>query len=208
MLNLYDYLTPLDSKRIENYITEWGIEDGYVGNDTYLSYWKENKKKLFHLLGGNLIVKRPFSYEKPQFQLQSEIYRIIRDSQKFFDTAYELLQENRKQYDMTEELVSYIYDCFRSDTIISDKVRYAIKFKARDKKGTLQIQPGMKPIRAMQKIIQYFGWNVTDLFEKFRVQHSMVLNEKIGKGNICISIHPLDFMTMSDNASDWSSCMS
>ena len=47
MLNLYDYLTPLDSKRIENYITEWGIEDGYVGNDTYLSYWKENKKKLF-----------------------------------------------------------------------------------------------------------------------------------------------------------------
>ena len=100
MLNLYDYLTPLDSKRIENYVTEWGIEDGYVGNDTYLSYWKENKKKLFHLLGGNLIVKRPFSYEKPQFQLESEMHQIIRDSQKLFDTVYDLLQENKKQYDI------------------------------------------------------------------------------------------------------------
>ena len=208
MLNLYDYLTPLDSKRIENYITEWGTEDGYVGNDTYLSYWKENNKKLFHLLGGNLIVKRPFSYEKPQFQLESEMHQVIRDSQKLFDTVYDLLQENKKQYDMTGELVSHIYDCFCNSVIISDKVRYAIKFKAGDKKGTLQIQSGMKPIRAMQKIIQYFGWNVTDLFEKFRIQHSMVLNEKIVKGDICISIHPLDFMTMSDNASDWSSCMS
>ena len=49
MLNLYDYLTPLDSKRIENYITEWGIEDGYVGNDTYLSYWKENNINLIRI---------------------------------------------------------------------------------------------------------------------------------------------------------------
>ena len=128
MLNLYDYLTPLDSKRIENYVTEWGIEDGYVGNDTYLSYWKENKKKLFHLLGGNLIVKRPFSYEKPQFQLENEMHRIIRDFQELFNTVYGLLQENKKQYNMTEELVSHIYDCFRSGTITSDKVCYAIKF--------------------------------------------------------------------------------
>ena len=164
MLNLYDYLTPLDSKRIENYITEWGIEDGYVGNDTYLSYWKENKKKLFHLLGGNLIIKRPFSYEKPQFQLHDEMRQIIHDSQEFLNTVYKLLQENKKQYDMTEELVFNIYDCFCDSAIIPDKVRYAIKFKAGDKKGTLQIQPGMKPIRAMQKIIQYFDWNVTDLF--------------------------------------------
>ena len=164
MLNLYDYLTPLDSKRIENYVTEWGTENGYVGNDTYLSYWKENKKKLFHLLGGNLIVKRPFSYEKPQSQLESEMRHIIRDFREFFSTVYGLLQENKEQYDMTEELVSHIYDCFCDNVIISDKVRYAIKFKVKDKKGTLQIQSGMKPIRAMQKIIRYFGWNVTDLF--------------------------------------------
>ena len=103
MLNLYDYLTPLDSKRIENYVTEWGIEDGYVGNSTYLSYWKENKKKLFHLLGGNLIVKRPFSYEKPQFQLENEMRQIIHDSQELLDTVYKLLQENKKQYDIIKK---------------------------------------------------------------------------------------------------------
>lgn len=46
-----------------------------------------------------------------------------------------------------------------------------------------------------------------DCFEEFRQAHSMALNQKNVKGNLCISIHPMDFITMSDNASGWSSCM-
>ena len=209
MLNLYDYLTPLDSKRIENYITEWGVEDGYIGNDTYLNYWRENNKKLFHLLGGQLIVKRPYTYEKPFSQLECELSQVMRDSQKFFDDVYEALKEAEKRYSIPQLETGYIYGCFCRSDVIDDRVRNGVKFKAEDKKGTLQIQAGMKPIRAMQKVIQYFGWtHLNEGFEKFRIQHSMVLNEKMVKGYICISIHPLDFITMSDNSSDWSSCMS
>ena len=47
MLNLYDYLTPHDSKRIKNNVNEWGIEDCYIGNDNYLSYWKEKEKTYY-----------------------------------------------------------------------------------------------------------------------------------------------------------------
>ena len=57
-LNLYDYLTELDNKRIENYIKTWGISD-YIGNDIYLSHWRDSNKKLFKLLGGNLIYSIP-----------------------------------------------------------------------------------------------------------------------------------------------------
>lgn len=44
-------------------------------------------------------------------------------------------------------------------------------------------------------------------YEAFRRVHSMVLNQKMIKGNLCLSIHPLDYVTMSDNYCDWSSCM-
>jgi hypothetical protein len=44
-------------------------------------------------------------------------------------------------------------------------------------------------------------------YEAFRRAHSMVLNQKMIKGNLCLSIHPLDYVTMSDNECDWNSCM-
>lgn len=44
-------------------------------------------------------------------------------------------------------------------------------------------------------------------YEAFRRAHSMVLNQKMIKGNLCLSIHPLDYVTMSDNECDWTSCM-
>jgi hypothetical protein len=45
-------------------------------------------------------------------------------------------------------------------------------------------------------------------YEEYRKAHSLVLNQKRVKGNLCLSIHPLDFLTMSDNDCGWSSCMS
>ena len=48
----------------------------------------------------------------------------------------------------------------------------------------------------------------TSGYELFRQAHSQVLNQKQIKGNLCLSIHPLDYLTMSDNDCGWSSCMS
>ena len=48
---------------------------------------------------------------------------------------------------------------------------------------------------------------ITD-FELFRREHSLILNQKQLKGNLCLSIHPLDYITISDNACGWGSCMS
>lgn len=45
-------------------------------------------------------------------------------------------------------------------------------------------------------------------YELFRQLHSQVLNQRKIKGTLCLSIHPLDYLTMSDNDSGWSSCMS
>ena len=47
-----------------------------------------------------------------------------------------------------------------------------------------------------------------DGYEDFRLKHSLILNQKTVKGTLHLSIHPLDFITMSDNKCGWDSCMS
>jgi hypothetical protein len=46
-----------------------------------------------------------------------------------------------------------------------------------------------------------------DGYEAFRRAHSLVLNQKKLRGNLCLSIHPMDYITMSDNDCGWQSCM-
>lgn len=46
-----------------------------------------------------------------------------------------------------------------------------------------------------------------DGYESFRRMHSLILNQKVLRGKLCLSIHPLDYITMSDNESGWQSCM-
>lgn len=71
-----------------------------------------------------------------------------------------------------------------------------------------QFQNGEKIWKTLKKLHQIFPNAVTDKeFEDARILYSTWLNDK-KKGYLTISIHPLDFMTMSDNASKWKSCMS
>lgn len=212
MLNLLDKLSPLDNKRIENYIHKYAIEDDYIGNAEYLYYWAECKKHLYHLLGGHLIYKFPISFEKPVAQIAKEIEDLLAPANSpFVSKFYHKIE--------TDEFMGFINQnrntradfnsLLWASTFKADKIPATIKIKPENFKRTLQLQAGMKPIRALQRVIDYFEWD--DLradFEKFRVQHSFICSDKKITGNFCLSIHPLDFMTMSDNNSNWSSCMS
>ncbi len=57
----------------------------------------------------------------------------------------------------------------------------------------------MKVTRVFNKLIkeQYY------IFDRI---YGNVLNNNFLEGNICFSIHPLDFLTMSDNSCGWQSC--
>ena len=71
----------------------------------------------------------------------------------------------------------------------------------------LKINKGCKAIKALGKIVDF--WNLDkEAFEEFRLAHSLCLNQKNLEGTLCLSIHPLDYITMSDNTYGWSSCMS
>ena len=70
----------------------------------------------------------------------------------------------------------------------------------------IEFKKGAKMMRPLRKLA--VALQIEDAFEDFRLSQSMVHNDDRLIGNLCLSIHPLDFMTMSDNDYDWESCMS
>lgn len=207
MLNLFNYLTPLDNKRIENYIHAYGASaEAYCGNAEYLKYWAKCKPHLFHLLGGQLIYKFPVCLNKTQEQIHIELEKFLENS-KFLDIFCKHLY-SEKYLNEDQDLLYYCETLVFFTTFFNDAIPHSIKIKPEGHQKTLQLQKGMKPIRAIFKMINYFEWeDLREEYENFRVAHSMIYNDKRIKGNVCISIHPLDFMTMSDNDSNWTSCM-
>lgn len=80
-------------------------------------------------------------------------------------------------------------------------------FKFNNKKMTIEC--GQKIIKTIQKVLNFYGYDMSNgLFEEFRNKVSNITTSSNIKSNLVFSIHPIDFMTMSDNNCEWSSCMS
>ena len=208
MLNLFNHLTEEDNRKILGYVNTFGIENDYIGNEIYLKPWAESKKKLFHLLGGNFIYKEHIVVPKNNEQMEEEIDGLL--GHRFTNAYYHLIENtlSNNNSDLRFEIKAILcaHTNLKNNIILS--LDSAIKISYKDKKP-LQIMPKAKTLKTIQKIIEYVDADkeTLDLFEDFRLKHSQILNDKNIHGNLCISIHPLDFMTMSDNASNWSSCM-
>lgn len=224
-INLIDRLPKEDKEAISEYIYKFGVTKEYfIGLEKFLEDWSHANQKLYHLLGDKFIHRFHFKYEKNVDDLRHDFAKLVRKRfwDRFDDILYAIINKRSCVYnDITFYPGAEDGICdFReniTEIFIEDRVRKGIKLKWKDNK-MFQIQAGMKPIRAIQKFCSYFDGIITwkeglpyhllEDFEKFRIEHSMILNDKIVESDFCISIHPLDYMTMSDNNSDWESCMS
>lgn len=81
-----------------------------------------------------------------------------------------------------------------------------LRIKDRHTGKMLAISRGEKVMRMLGKFAKLV--HMENEFEQFRLGHSRVLNTNKLKGTMCLSIHPLDYATASDNANGWNSCMS
>lgn len=229
MLNLFDYLTEKDNKIIENFITTFGVQEGYIGNKEYLSYWADNNKKLFRLLGGQLIFKTPFEYTINPQQLNillsnlkkghsfTELFNIFvygdigepRESSLFYKMLKSEKISDEDIWDLGYQLNTPLIITHLSE----NQANVNIKFKRPTKRNTLRIDEKMKSMKAIRAILLYFDVDVNcpelyNSFMDFQKKYSIILNTKKVNCNMCFSIHPMDFLTMSDNDNNWTSCMS
>ena len=233
MFNLTSTLPQEDKKLIEKYIETFGTANDFIGVDEWLKHWGKEKIKLYKLFGNNFMYTVPYCYEKDEAELDQQLVNLIRDNKfarlfevflredvihnpMFFDNQVE--EHCYKKYNEDQNAIYHFINYSVTRFVLKkNKIETGLKIKLRGAKKELQIQPGAKPLKAYNKILTYLepffkdNEHFKDLkkyYEDFRIQHSMILNDKVVKGDLVFSIHPLDFMTMSDNASNWQSCMS
>lgn len=72
----------------------------------------------------------------------------------------------------------------------------------------LSIDENTKPLRAIRKALSKIGFTNWDCYEKWSNQISDVHTHFSSyRGNLVLSIHPIDYLTLSDNSLGWHSCL-
>ena len=194
--------------------------DGQSRNNNYtpmasiLHEWDIRKSEyLAKLFGGELKMTKHLHYKKSYEELQEEISDMMQEYSHYG-------RAERNGYEFTRAWNKYMYNnrftfndnqengfrrLMSDDCLISNVYDgYSFEVETRDGKP-FRINRGCKVSKVLGKLANIFdlpGW------EDFRICHSQILNQKDLGGELTISIHPLDYMTMSDNTYGWESCMS
>lgn len=164
-----------------------------------LSFWNEAKQDLYRLLGNKFIYEKFIKISLSRDTLMREMNRLL-ECHWFVE---EVENYFRKQDDniLRHDFIKLL----REDVLVDNK--YNGEDARMEINGTLvQLHKGAKPLKVLSKIAT--ALNIENGFEHFRIKHSQILNQKEISGTLVLSIHPLDYITMSDNNSGWSSCMS
>lgn len=214
MGEMFDKITAEEKQMMEFYLEEYACRSDANERETLeeiLKPWEKEKAELYKMFGENLILSKSYTYQLPQNDLydrleygtswgvftrnlHSRLNNLVRTGEITFENEDPRCWWYRDQFP---------YSWNRSECI-SNKLADPCIFIFKGKKYAFPADT--KFMKLLGRLSDIAG--LKEDFEKFRLEHSMVLNNAKQHGKICLSIHPLDFMTMSDNESNWQSCMS
>lgn len=165
-----------------------GLETRQVNCSTLMELWWENKEWLYHKFGDKLIWETGETIAiDVDTKAQEEMFRVFVNEVDKYLRGYNL-------HVSRDEIVTWydwIYDNkegFFSNTVISPLPDTDMKH-------------GMKLIRAFK----FFNFPQTAIRHIQDLASQVIQQTKI-EGILCISIHPLDYLTISENNSNWRSC--
>lgn len=202
------YLTKKDIDLIKYYIEHKACQSPEVKLTNtqvkkVLNEWFVNKQFLLKAFGGQLIHSKTVAEVKDGNLITVELSenKVISDYLfKLNLAAYKVLSSNDYRWLVDQ---GYIYVYSYSPLVTGNASSSGTLSINQD---VIQISKGEKVMKVYKKLHKAFGLPMEE-FETFRIVHSQILNDRLIKGELCISIHPLDYMTMSDNESGWKSCM-
>lgn len=229
-------MTDVEKYQFDSYRKDYAFnEDGYrsdsfAGVDYILRIWDNAKSNyLYRLLGEKLIIEKEVDFKKDVEELVEDFHYIFHDrydedsddkkiqdrikAQKFRKAYLKFFVEDNK-LNLDEGLVNSMSDLISDWSLMKNKYTAAsfgskncfyIPYVENGKEKKIEITTKCKVSKVLGKIAKIFE---IPYYEEFRIVISQILNQKETKGKLCLSIHPLDYATMSDNDCDWDSCMS
>ena len=211
-------LTAEDKDMIDSYITNYAHPDDDRDDErrapieVVLTPWADAKSGFLgtpFIEHNTLMFKEPIEYIA---EIDEIVYAIDND-EAVRNFIYDLEAWYHDHWKTLSDADKDIYDCVWSLLQSADLAQNKYTGSTRvlqypnDPAHKLTVPTGCKPVKMLGKINQLM-FHLDESFENFRLAHSRILNSTKLHGQLCISIHPLDYMTMSDNDCDWDSCMS
>ena len=210
---LVNELPSEDKTMIEDWIRWYGISNRDCNSfpahlrapiDYILREWEDAKMEyLWKLFGERFIIEKAISYERPRSLLETEIYDSL-DNGKLYDFKYALFNKIEEEHFYFNEEHRTIRRLLSTECLCDNRWTWskAIIVVRGEKIVIPENAKVMKVLNKISKIV-----HLEQEFEEFRITHSQILNQKLLTGTLCLSIHPFDFMTLSDNDYGWDSCM-
>lgn len=219
--NYYDTYIPFDADSVEYDFNR--MKDV----DFLLHYWNHNKQELFNIMGQNLqIFKRvdmdvtaeTAALEKNQkFNLNSSALGVI--LQRIYALIYGYQRKDLRGFYNQVTCGKNIPPYLSNSTGLTEKI--IIESGAEGGKKIV-IHPETKLTKALKMMIKFFdignkkeNFNgveetIDEIYKKACIEISRLTQNQIKRinGTFLFSIHPLDYLTMSDNSKNWNTCMS
>lgn len=159
--------------------------DAQINVKQYLEEWASNKAHIFELFGGKLTLE-----EEVELDLTQNL-KVIKCSRKaFLAECVSTYEENLFKLLLFFEELSPIE--FANNIINIDREILGVK-----------ISKGNKISRTISKFV-----SDKKIASDITTKYSMIVQEFKAKGKVVLSIDPIDYFTMSENDSNWTSCHS
>ena len=163
--------------------------------------------------GKDLILRRPFTYQMSKEGLSREFDYLCDKDCRPLQTIRNCLCVMSFDYPQYE---TFFNEILSKEVLIENRYlgdSFIFEFKDGEH---FKISKGMKPMKIVHHLLEKYDTNfLTNInnikdsskYDALRIWHSQLFNQAHLDGELCLSIHPLDFLTMSDNANGWDSCM-
>ena len=128
----------------------------------------------------------------------------------FFSFMYGLVKEKKANATMAAIIVRRFVELIKYSVVVGNVLPYDIGYEI-DRDGETKyvfVQAGSKVVKAIGNLLRNVGYDDMELFDSWKDAVSVCTTVKERDVDLVLSIHPIDFMTMSDNACNWRSCMS
>ena len=196
-------------EQLYNEGTKWlrDINFNTISNPSRLPYqvWEENKQQfLFSLLRQQLIYSVPTEVS----MTEEELYYKIKESgvrytlqQQFKPEFARILTTMSSELDENEKIIEKcLFDLLDTNTLARQRIEKDYTFDWNGKR--VKFNKGTK----VTKLFRFFV-NESELDALIK-KYATIFNQKTIKGDLCLSVHPLDYFSVSDNQCGWNSCFS
>lgn len=218
----FDALTGKDKDIFLKYLDYFGDASPVISVPNLLRFWNSSKADLFKAFGEKLTLRKTVHYKRTKAQIKDDFENVFfaygTEAANARDDIVTALNNygcnvflNNKPLDspyykpIPREYYWFVSFC--SIFHLMENVYEGETFTIPTPDGKkFKIQKGCRILPTLRKLCHIIGVP-EETYEIVRLAQSRALNDADITGTLCLSIAPIDYISMSDNACDWDSCM-